>query len=524
MAKKKNSDVVALSGALVITLAVLLGGGVLLSQAGGLKAFGSRTTVQSTVRDPRAKTSLAALGDTFSGYSTLRSEAFQSDLLERGVGLAYGDEFDQKLRADAINRGDTDLMVTSLDQFLTHRPEGKIVGLIDRTVGADAVLLNSQRFPQLQSLIDLEALVAQRQSQGKTNKIVFAGDTPSEFLALVLDTSFDNFNLSNFEVVKVADAVEAWKQLQTDSDVLMSVLWEPFVTEAVNQGNTVVLSSADVPKVIVDVIVASDRSLAEKPEAVQQFVEAYYRRIDASMQDPGLLTRQIALDGDLDAAQAQSVAQGIQFFTSAEAQDWMESGQLEKRMQAISGILALAGRAQPLTEAGSELFTDEFVAPLAAQTEALLTAIAADNPELAQQLKNQAKPAVVKTLSSQQINQANPIGHLNIKGEVTFNSGSATLAGESQRALQQLAAEISEFSPNTVAVKIQGHTSRSGSAALNQTLSQQRAAVVVDYLKEQQLPHHLAAEGLGFSNPLPAIDPASPLNQRTVIRLVRIGG
>ena len=521
---KKNNDVVALSGAFIITVGLLVGGGWFLSRAGGIDVSNLAKTEQSTAKDPRAKTSLSALGDTFSGYSTLRSEAFQSDLLERGVGLAYGDEFDQQARAGAIDRGEADLIVTSLDQFLTHRPEGKIVGLVDRTVGADAVVLSSQRFPQLQSLIDLEKFVAQRKAQGKTSKIVFAGDTPSEFLALVLDTSFSNFNLSDFEVVKVSDAVEAWKKQQTDSDVLLSVLWEPFVTEAVNRGNTVVLSSADVPKVIVDVIVASDRSLTSKPETVQQFVEAYYRRIDASMQDPGLLTRQIALEGDLDGAQAQSVAQGIQFFTSAEAQNWMESGQLEKRMKAISGILALAGRTQPLAGQGSELFTDEFVAPLAAQTEALLAAIAADNPELAKQLRSQGRPAVVKTVSNAQIHQANPIGHLKVRGEVKFNTGSATLAAESQQALQQLATEIGEFSPNTVAVKIQGHTSRSGSAMLNQTLSQKRAAVVVDYLKGQQLPHNLAAEGLGFSNPLPAIDPASPLNQRTVIRLVRIGG
>ena len=55
------------------------------------------------------------------------------------------------------------------------------------------------------------------------------------------------------------------------------------------------------------------------------------------------------------------------------------------------------------------------------------------------------------------------------------------------------------------------------------SLSEQRATAVTEYL-QAQLPHHFASEGLGFSNPLPQIDPASPLNQRTVVRLVRIGG
>ena len=522
---RKNSDVLALSMALTVTLGLLLGGGLLLAKSGALGIGRSdNASLMSGRRNPKAEVTLTALGDTFSGYSTLRSEAFQSALLERGLGLAYGDEFNQQARAEAMARGEADIIVTSLDQFLTHRPDGLIVGLIDRTVGADAVVLNSQRHPSLKSLIDLERLVKARQAQSQVSKIVFAGDTPSEFLALVLDTSFDNFNLSDFEVVKVADAVEAWELQQRDKDVLVSVLWEPFVSEAQNAGNTVVLSSADVPKTIVDVVVASQSIVESNPVAVQQFVEAYYRRIDASMQDPGLLQRQIALDGDLSPAQAQSVTQGIQFFTSVEARDWMANGQLDKRIQSISGILALAGRAQPVVGSSDGLYTDTFVAPLADQTSALLAAIAVDNPELAAQLQAPTRPIQTKAVSTAQINQASPIGHLNVKGEVKFNTGSAQLATESQQALQQLAQEIGEFNANTVAVKIQGHTSRTGSAAVNDALSQQRADVVVNYLKQQQLSHNLVAEGLGFNQPLPGVEPISPLNQRTVIRLVRIGG
>ena len=59
------------------------------------------------------------------------------------------------------------LIVTSLDQYLTHQPQGKIVALIDRTVGADAVVLNSERYPQLKSLIDLDKLVKEQASKGR---------------------------------------------------------------------------------------------------------------------------------------------------------------------------------------------------------------------------------------------------------------------------------------------------------------------------------------------------------------------
>ena len=207
----------------------------------------------------RSNGTIKVLGDTFSGYSTLRSTALQDALKKSGITLQYADEFDQAQRAEALNQGKADLMVTSLDQFLEHQPQGKIVALIDRTVGADAIVLNTREFPQLKSLIDLEKLVKQKQSQGQRLKIVFAGDTPSEFLATVLDTKFDNFDLVDFEVVRVSDASEAWQQMQApQSNIGLAVLWEPFVTAARKQGNTVLLSSADAPKVIVDVAVASE--------------------------------------------------------------------------------------------------------------------------------------------------------------------------------------------------------------------------------------------------------------------------
>lgn len=103
-----------------------------------------------------------------------------------------------------------------------------------------------------------------------------------------------------------------------------------------------------------------------------------------------------------------------------------------------------------------------------------------------------------------------------------FGVGSAQLTAAGQKTLQKLAQEIAEFNTQTVAVRIIGHTSRTGSASLNQTLSQERAQVVVNYLRQQGLKHNLLAEGLGFRQPLPGIPPRDARNQRTEIRLVRV--
>ncbi len=522
MLPKKQNESLILGLAALITGGILVGGWWLY-QVGllpGSPASGGFTSTQANNRN--VKVTLKALGDTFSGYSTLRSETFQASLIERGVGLAYADEFDQRARAQAMTEGRIDLLVTSLDQYLTHQPAGKIVALIDRTVGADAVVLNTQAYPQLQSLLDLEQLVAEQRAQGQKLKIVYAGDTPSEFLALILNTRFDNFNLADFEVETVDDASTAWQRMQQDRRVAIAVLWEPYVTTAQQQGNTVVLSSADAPGSIVDVAVASDRLLQSNPQAVKDFVEAYYRRIDTSLQDRDLIPRQIAADGNLDPATAQTIASGIEFFTSVEAQNWMESGTLSQRIGAIAGLLVLAGRLPAPPAAPQNLYTADYLTAVAQQTAGLIDLIAQDNPELAARLQTSRAEEVVQA-SAQQMQQAPNIGNLTVQGEVQFQTGSAQLTAVGQQTLDRLAAEISEFSAASVGIKVQGHTSRTGPADLNQQLSQQRADVVVSYLRGKQLPHNFFAEGLGFSQPLPGSDPAAAVNQRTVIRLVRLG-
>lgn len=83
----------------------------------------------------RSKGTFKVLGDTFSGYSTFRNDAFQEALGEPGIRLDYADEFDQFQRAQALGQGKADFIVTTLDQFLKQKPKGKIVGLIDRTWG-----------------------------------------------------------------------------------------------------------------------------------------------------------------------------------------------------------------------------------------------------------------------------------------------------------------------------------------------------------------------------------------------------
>jgi OmpA-OmpF porin, OOP family len=96
------------------------------------------------------------------------------------------------------------------------------------------------------------------------------------------------------------------------------------------------------------------------------------------------------------------------------------------------------------------------------------------------------------------------------------------LTSEGKKTLNILSKEIAEFNTQTVAVRIIGHTSQIGDAALNQNLSQLRAQVVVDYLRSLGLKHKIIAQGKGFSDSLAGVSSADSQNQRTEIRLIRI--
>lgn len=377
----------ALVGTLAITAALMGGGLWYLNRTSPGLLGGGNTPSSGSPTAPRGQTQITLLGDTFSGYSTFRNSAFQEALGESGLTLQYRDEFDQGTRAASLAQGDADLIVTTLDQFLQQQPQGQIVGLIDRTVGADAVVLNTPQYPDLKSLVQLTALAQQAKTQGTPLKLAFAGDTPSEYLALVLDTKFEALNLSDFEVLRVEDASDAWALMQDPSqNLVVAVLWEPFVTQARQQGYTVVLSSEDAPGSIVDVMVASERLIQSRPEVIATLLENYYRRIDINVRDASQLQAQIAEDGDLSAVDAGAVLQGIDFFTAAEAQTWMADGTLQRRIEATAAVLVLSGRLNGVPSDPASLFVEDFLVNAARNTETLIELVRADNPELADRL------------------------------------------------------------------------------------------------------------------------------------------
>ena len=99
---------------------------------------------------------------------------------------------------------------------------------------------------------------------------------------------------------------------------------------------------------------------------------------------------------------------------------------------------------------------------------------------------------------------------------ILFEYNSTSVMPESIPYLQRLGEVLTLPENAAKVVNIIGHTDASGGAAYNQTLSEQRALAVGQYLVDtwQIDPNRLGVEGRGKSSPLAGTDPFDGINRR----------
>ena len=287
---------------------------------------------------------LVVEGDAWSGYAPFRDET----LLEgTPFSHVYVDQPCQDVRMADLTAGRADIAVTTLDQYLLNSPEATIVGVIDQSLGADALVLGTVAHPDLNSIDDVAGLVADFEERGERPVLAYTGNSPSEMLLNELANTSDELRLSDFELVSVDQSATAFEMLQAD-EAQLATTWEPETTTARDAGYAVALDSADVPDSIVDVIVASEDLIVRDPDAVQAVVSAYYDRMDSLLARPSEMTQFYAEDGGLEVDAAASLIDGIQLYGTATADTFMnadvfplDTPQVEQSVDSIGSLLAL---------------------------------------------------------------------------------------------------------------------------------------------------------------------------------------
>ena len=88
-----------------------------------------------------------------------------------------------------------------------------------------------------------------------------------------------------------------------------------------------------------------------------------------------------------------------------------------------------------------------------------------------------------------------------LKNDILFDTGSAVLSEQAQKTLVDLNRVLKKYPENIIVVK--GYTDSTGTAEYNQTLSEQRAKAVYDFILANGLKtSSLSYKGYGLNNPI----------------------
>ena len=106
--------------------------------------------------------------------------------------------------------------------------------------------------------------------------------------------------------------------------------------------------------------------------------------------------------------------------------------------------------------------------------------------------------------------------------DVLFDTGKSTLRSGAREKLAKISGIILAYPDLRLA--IEGNTDSVGSDAMNQTLSEQRAASVRDYLAKENIPAaSMTAQGFGKTQPVTTNDTAEGRQQNRRVELVVSG-
>lgn len=396
----------------------------------------------------------------------------------------------------ALASGEAEFVLTTLDRVLLEaagardpKALGKIVAVVSVSLGDEALVLDTVEFPRLRSLAELAGVVDKAKLE---SVIAHVGATPSAYFDLRLDALLVSLgspklrHVGEFEQMQavygalLADSSARAGPVQEDPMVVAALLREPWLSKAVDAGMTVAISSRDVPTAMIDVLVASPRTLAEQPELVDAVVGAYYQGIVAQQGEASELLSAVSRDLGLTADEAARALAGACLLDAVGAQAWLVAPEATGPLiaEATTPLIADAIGATWATLRSHAKVSGEAPSLAALIDPRATTAAAARERELAGQDTN-GTLALCLAQTQPSAGPAQALGELELpNGDAAwFVSGEATLTEAGKLAMPELAARLRAFNPASVSAELTGRAQQSRS------IGQARARAVVEHLR-----------------------------------------
>ena len=247
--------------------------------------------------------------DAFGSYFTLQQMQMSGKDVEHGFHLgivpfllddnpAY--DLSEEQRISLLTSGQWDCLLTTLDSVALTSP-GVITAIVDESAGADQLWGRN-----VNTINEL-----------KGKQITFSQGSVGEYFvyyALSIARLNPRFDVTLIPKESVADAIDTFKAGQ--ADVVSG--WEPDIYEAEASGGAPLLSSRQL-RIVVDVVVTSHQSVADKADVVQAFHDAWFDTLKMQVENFDAAAAQIARWGHNDWSFVYSES------ASADLKVWLES-------------------------------------------------------------------------------------------------------------------------------------------------------------------------------------------------------
>ncbi len=269
---------------------------------------------------------------------------------EEGVTLDYRFEDDRANVMAAMERGDidADMRTVGEHQGRPRIPEtpGTIIGTIDLSVGGDGVIVEGS----IESVADLK---------GKT--VAIEPNIPARLL-LQIELAKAGLSLGDVNLLDIATADTI--SVFSDPSIAAVGTYEPFMSQSIqivtDRNPRILVSSSDLPGVIVDIITARDEALAENPAKFESLLRCVYRGVDFQRENPEEFAALAAPYFGLSAADVTEIIEtSLAYTTYEEAVEFLGAdggtGQLHEVFDEVMQLNLDYGAADTALDATEEI-------------------------------------------------------------------------------------------------------------------------------------------------------------------------
>ncbi|MGE6487138.1 ABC transporter substrate-binding protein [Paenisporosarcina sp. NPDC076898] len=237
---------------------------------------------------------------TWTGYGPLFLAKEKGFFEKNGVDVELSIIEGLGERKAALAGGKIDGMATALDVQVTLAGADipvQVVWLLDDSYGGDGILVKND-------INDVKDL--------KGKQVAFEVGSTSQMLAL---TALEQGGLTQDDITVVqmsaGDAGAAFAAGKVDA----AVTWEPWLTKGAEANGKVLLTTKDLPGIILDTVAFKEDVIKERPEDIKAFVKAMGEAMDYWKENEKEANEIMAKGLNIDVKEFEATVTGLKFFT-----------------------------------------------------------------------------------------------------------------------------------------------------------------------------------------------------------------